>query len=845
MKNIFVALAATMLLACGIPASAQQAFLTGLIPQYSGGQVNEMQGSLILNRASIGANGNFNLPVSSVPTHTVKIIPVQGSNYAAYSVTVTVPPSGTSNITATLIANMPLPSPTIFPALAIASSVFQVNGQTYYYPSQQTAGCLSNNGAGTLTWATCGGGGTPGGSAFSVQYNNAGALGGASFDGLSWVSTTGAPTAATSSQVVTTLNTSPSSTLNLALLPTSGASAGTYLLPQQTIDSKGRVTGVSGVVVRPWYFNAFGDSYIQGYGSTITGKAQVALLANDAPSVQPPINYGVGGYYTSQIAMAAFLNWIPHPTYPSVAIIDGGNNDYTFDTCGKVAGTNCVKNWTMEMGAAAAWLSNAPQNRLWASQASQTGTWTTSTTVPVNSFSGGTAGNALSTSTSGATLTFTIPSTNNGHVSLFQATTNSQTGTYTVAVGPTGSPTLQNDAECSGTTTFSSGPCGGTAMPSTVSPQRHEWYNAAWAGQSLQVVVTTTNANAVPIIAVDYLTATPAANLNVVMLQNSSPVFDLSPGIYSAAAAALQTQLAGDGYKVYLADVRAALAALPGNGVSGSNTTTCPATTFTNHPNDCGQIAEAQATETAAQANGVQFWQYGSGGQNVSNSGVFASPLSVASCDTQPSNLTCKNSFNRKGQSTGSVIVSLFDNGSTDVAGIHWGRGSTMPDGTTNQFYMSLFGSSGSANYGCAEPMSAYGTTYLLTGWTPTWCVKFSTGEMVSKSTLTGTQFISTGSTPTIAAAGTTTGLTISGTNMAGTITLVAGGTAASGAMGTITFNGTLTTAPRACILEPNDSATAALGHYAGAPSTTTWTFGVTSAPTLSSTYIWRYTCGG
>ena len=43
-----------------------------------------------------------------------------------------------------------------------------------------SAQVLSTNGSGTLSWATAGGGGTPGGSTTQVQYNNAGAFGGIS-----------------------------------------------------------------------------------------------------------------------------------------------------------------------------------------------------------------------------------------------------------------------------------------------------------------------------------------------------------------------------------------------------------------------------------------------------------------------------------------------------------------------------------------------------------------------------------------------------------------------------------------------------------------------------------------
>ncbi|MDD5433766.1 MAG: hypothetical protein PHE77_03910, partial [Candidatus Pacebacteria bacterium] len=63
-----------------------------------------------------------------------------------------------------------------------AGDIIKIKNISYVWPSAQGAvsTCLQNNGAGTLSWAACGGGGTPGGANTQVQYNNSGVFGGAS-----------------------------------------------------------------------------------------------------------------------------------------------------------------------------------------------------------------------------------------------------------------------------------------------------------------------------------------------------------------------------------------------------------------------------------------------------------------------------------------------------------------------------------------------------------------------------------------------------------------------------------------------------------------------------------------
>lgn len=110
-------------------------------------------------------------------------------------------------------------------------------------------------------------------------------------------------------------------------------------------------------------------------------------------------------------------------------------------------------------------------------------------------------------------------------------------------------------------------------------------------------------------------------------------------------------------------------------------------------------------------------------------------------------------------------------------------------------------------------------------------------------------QIIATGSTPTVTAgAGAGTGATasVTGTNMAGVITLNTGTATASGTLFTLTFNGTLATAPQGCNLFPRGDAAAATStsiSEAGAPTTTQDVFRTSSAIAVSTAHVWGYKC--
>jgi hypothetical protein len=111
-------------------------------------------------------------------------------------------------------------------------------------------------------------------------------------------------------------------------------------------------------------------------------------------------------------------------------------------------------------------------------------------------------------------------------------------------------------------------------------------------------------------------------------------------------------------------------------------------------------------------------------------------------------------------------------------------------------------------------------------------------------------QFVGAGDAPSAkpgTAAGRSSTVTVSGTNLAGVITLTTGtGSTASGTVADIRFHGTLGVAPQGCSLmarEPNAASTATT-IFTIAPDTSAWAVNVgKSALSDATTYVWSYIC--
>jgi hypothetical protein len=469
-----------------------------------------------------------------------------------------------------------------------------------------------------------------------------------------------------------------------------------------------------GAVKRIAYLWCFGDSFVHGYGaSDPTTTSGCSRLQADTPA--PSANFAVGGTTTPQIAASALANFYPTPGMASVSFTDGGAND------GAVNQT-LLANMVM---ATDAWLSipnfasSGVATRIFASSATATGTWTADGTLPIAAVPGlASAGAGRKSSVSGSTLTFAIPaSSTSTKVGLTYVVTNGQTGSFTVAVD--GAAMTDN---CSGTTTFGSGPCGGTALVSATSTlQRQEWSVSAGAHT---VVVTTTAAANVGVVAVDFLPPTGDAGVSAVFDMGADTNYANYAQNNTTKQAVIAT-LAGDGLPVYYVDIANGDGVNPAvnttTDMATTATTTCAASTLGQHPNDCGYLKMLALVEAKAAANGWTFFMPNGGGRNG-----FTPRLNtynygpVVNRDQVFSFL----GYNNQGG------IDLFRGAGGNRFGIkemQTAAGATGPI-PVNSFGMMAFESNSGSYYWCNGSFDS-STSYGESHYVPHWCTKNTDGS--------------------------------------------------------------------------------------------------------------------
>jgi hypothetical protein len=351
-------------------------------------------------------------------------------------------------------------------------------------------------------------------------------------------------------------------------------------------------------------FAGFGDSYVLGSGAVNPnlggGFAQLAKTLPNTPSN----NFGVSGANSDAINLVVWTNITTSPQLPSAFLLDGGANDGP--NCGTSAA--CVTNFQEEVNASIGRLAIPNQERTWGSACTQTvGTWAADNAVynipaPPYYLNPGTP---VANATAGAVLTCTVTSrVASQRVGVNFKVTNAQTGTFTVTVDGT----TQID-KCSGTTTFTSAPCGGLTLPT--SGQTATIFRQGFTGvlgKTHTVVITKTNAANVNVTAVDTTTPTPLPNSNYVVVFGPNAAFANSVQ-YDAAIGSVATKFGSDGARVAFADLQSTTAPGPGvnntTDISQTATTSCDASANANHPNDiCGYLHLAQTVVNAGKASG-------------------------------------------------------------------------------------------------------------------------------------------------------------------------------------------------------------------------------------------------
>ena len=403
------------------------------------------------------------------------------------------------------------------------------------------------------------------------------------------------------------------------------------------------VASVAGAQKAPLFvLQGYGDSYVAGSGAaTPTIGGGFAQLSRTIPSV-PAANFGVTGANSDAINLVVWTKVQPSPQVPSAYILDGGANDGP--TCGTSNG--CLANFQQELSASIARLTIPNQERTFASTCTQTsGTWTADTAlyvIPAPTYHLN-PGTAMQASGTGSVLTCTVTSrAPSSKVGLNYQITNAQTGTFTVTVDGMSA----NYDMCSGTTTFTSAPCGGLTLPTggqTTTMFRQEF--TGLLGTTHTVVITTTNAAKVDVTAVDALTQHPQPNSNYVVVFGPNAAFANS-ALYDAAIGSVAKQFAAEGARVVFADLQSPNS--PGPGVNNTTdiaqtaTASCTASANANHPNDvCGYYHLTQTLVNATTAAGWDIFgmpQGLGGGSTFSMTGVLlpTSAIAAGTCSLIP-----------------------------------------------------------------------------------------------------------------------------------------------------------------------------------------------------------------
>lgn len=165
MKNITSKLAFVLscLMAIIIPAFPQT--VTGTVLPYANGYVyaKQVESGVVSPIVPISISGFFSMTLIPNREYMIYVNSIQGSVYASFSVDFAAnPSSGFVDITASLFAEMPEPSPTQFPALAVLTRFINIANLQYNWPVAQTSGCIFNDGSGNLSFVACSGGGGAG-----------------------------------------------------------------------------------------------------------------------------------------------------------------------------------------------------------------------------------------------------------------------------------------------------------------------------------------------------------------------------------------------------------------------------------------------------------------------------------------------------------------------------------------------------------------------------------------------------------------------------------------------------------------------------------------------------------
>ena len=364
---------------------------------------------------------------------------------------------------------------------------------------------------------------------------------------------------------------------------------------------------------------AAGDSYEFGLGTPKRQAGFIDTLAADAPAARSGFtDVSVSGLTTATISHNLFATFSPNPLLPSLIVLDGGANDGNQDTSSPTAvNSPSLVNYYNLLNFELSWAAIPYTQRTMASAATGTGTWGAYTAFGPAAPLNGSQGTEMYTQTVGATRTFTVSTPANvAALNLKYRQINGYTGTFNVTVDG-----VAANERCSGTATWSKGPCSGQAFFSAFNGQ-------GWVAQTLPVtpsssptthtvVVTNVDATNLFLVAVDYLLPTPAANTNVVEYLNTNSVWPNAALYNTVLSNAISGFRALGQSQMILADenngVTYAGVTYPGlTSADLGPTASCPSGNV-NHPNCTGHPKAAAILEYSADLAGYPYAFTGAG----------------------------------------------------------------------------------------------------------------------------------------------------------------------------------------------------------------------------------------
>jgi len=368
----------------------------------------------------------------------------------------------------------------------------------------------------------------------------------------------------------------------------------------------------------------FGDSTIacpNGSGPSTPANCEFSLLAAD--SLGQAIDYGVSGFYMSNVGDNLYTYFVPGAASPNripKIVMKGGINDANF--VGNTTGG--INNYTNALNAILYYVGLPPASRIQASACTAAGSWVNPTIGPaMNAAALNYA--TLQNTTNGSTLTCTIATTTaQTKIGIVYVAGNTSAGTFTATVD--GTPV--NDV-CNASTTFNNFGCNGQTLPDSRGEVMRQEYTVSPATSHVVVFTVSSTTAAGNIVAIKGIDAPPSAVFvnppsYVIMegvLRQFADALSAATAAYNTAAVNMVNTAIADHLNVIFADMR--------TGTPGVNTSTdmangaansgCPGGNQPLHPNDCGYWHEVQTVENSASTAGWNIFYPNLAGKGASS----------------------------------------------------------------------------------------------------------------------------------------------------------------------------------------------------------------------------------